>query len=164
MFDLEVDHDLDELESDIEQLAKSISDLTEYWQEYVHPYLVDEVDLIFSDEPWVPLNPIYEEEKAREYPGKTILRRTDRLYESYLYGHVFGTGGVAEASEDNFEYGTDVPYAYYHEFGITPADGWGNLPKRAVIDTLLENREDIEDTLEYDFFRYLGKVSDLEIE
>jgi len=161
MFDIEINaNDLDEVVSDLDELARAISDLTEFWQDYVHPYLVDEVDLLFADEPWVPLNPKYAEQKARDFPGKTILRRTDRLYDSYIHG----IEGLDLASSDSFIYGSEVPYAFNHEFGITPADGWGKLPQRAIIETLLEDREELESDIEEDLFTYLRRSSNLDIE
>jgi len=58
-------------------------------------------------------------------PGKPIMRRSDRLYESLA-----GADGPAIDEEGTFvaRFGTNVPYARFHQRGVK-----GRLPKREVI-------------------------------
>lgn len=76
---------------------------------------------------WPPLSPRYAEWKARHYPGKTILRRTDELYNSLTVGPAIR---ITEPSY--LIIGSDVDYGRYHQAG----DG---LPRRRPVE-LTENR------------------------
>jgi len=63
---------------------------------------------------WKPLNPFYEEQKAKKYPGKTILIRRGDLFRSL----VATTGAsVAQIQPTKLIYGTAIPYAVFHQFG-----------------------------------------------
>lgn len=72
---------------------------------------------------WSPLSPTYAAWKARNYPGKTILRRTDELFESLTEGPAIF---ISEPSY--MVIGTDVPYAAYHQAGGP------NLPQRRPVE------------------------------
>lgn len=74
---------------------------------------------------WQPLSSGYAKIKAREYPGKTILRRTDRLYNS-LTGNT--ADSITRAEPRSLAIGTRVVYGRYHQRGA------GRLVQRRVID------------------------------
>lgn len=62
---------------------------------------------------WTALSPRYAVWKARHYPGKTILRRTDELYASLTERPL----GI-EIIEARFAvFGSDVPHGGYHQKG-----------------------------------------------
>lgn len=61
---------------------------------------------------WTRLTPRYAAQKARKYPGKTILRREDTLYLSFQKGN---TGNVRRITATEGEFGTSVSYAIFHQ-------------------------------------------------
>jgi len=74
-------------------------------------------------EPWPPLSQHYANWKRNKYPGKGILRRSDRLYRSLLGG----PGGIYRATPRTIQYGTTVPYSDVHQ------EGWQSIPQRPHI-------------------------------
>jgi phage gpG-like protein len=73
---------------------------------------------------WAPLSPRYAAWKARHYPGKTILRRTDDLYRSLTERPL----GV-EVIEPRFAiFGTAVEYGQYHQHGTA------HMPRRRPVE------------------------------
>lgn len=72
---------------------------------------------------WAPLSPRYAAWKARHYPGKTILRRTDDLFRSLTEGPE-----VAVLEPGYMVLGTAVEYAEYHQQGA------GRLPRRRPVE------------------------------
>jgi phage gpG-like protein len=78
---------------------------------------------------WKPLSPEYAELKAKKYPGKTILRREDRLFRSLTATSEdsvsTGTGGQGLYV---FRFGSRVPYTIFHQRG-TP-----RMPARKLFD------------------------------
>ena len=76
---------------------------------------------------WAPLSPRYAAWKARAYPGKTILRRTDELWRSLT------EGPEVRIIEPAFMVlGSAVDYGAYHQ------KGGPNLPQRRPVE-LSEN-------------------------
>lgn len=81
---------------------------------------------------WAPLSPRYAEWKAANYPGKTILRRTDALYES-LTSRPLGI----EILEPGFMVlGSDVDYGAYHQLGTD------RMPRRRPVSLTESARRD----------------------
>ena len=78
--------------------------------------------------PWADLDKKYAAWKARAYPGQTILRLTDRMYDS-LVGTTDDT--VFTANPTWMAWGTGVEYARYHQ------EGTEHMPARPLF------REDI---------------------
>jgi len=76
---------------------------------------------IEGDPAWPALSPLYRAWKARHFPGKTILRRTDRLYESLTSP---GGENIAMVTPRTIRFGTRVPYWGHHQRGS------GVLPRR----------------------------------
>lgn len=74
---------------------------------------------------WAALSPRYAAWKRRHYPGKTILRRTDRLIES-LTGNKLDS--IVNLRPDHLEFGTRVPYAIFHQRGS------GKQKRRKIFD------------------------------
>lgn len=73
---------------------------------------------------WDPLSPRYAAWKARRYPGKPIMRRSDDTYNS-LTQRPFGIENITEHSA---EFGTGLAYPPFHQRGE------GNNPVRKVVD------------------------------
>lgn len=72
---------------------------------------------------WSPLSPRYAAWKAKHYPGKTILRRTDELWRSLTEGPE-----VAVIEPSYMVLGTAVDYAWYHQ------QGGRHLPRRRPVE------------------------------
>lgn len=73
---------------------------------------------------WPALSPAYAAWKARAYPGKPILRRTDELYNS-LTRRPFGV----EVIEPGFMVvGSGIDYGRFHQAGAPP------LPQRRPVE------------------------------
>lgn len=72
---------------------------------------------------WAPLSPRYAAWKARHYPGKTILRRTDQLWRSLTQGPE-----IAILEPRFMMLGSAVRYGAFHQAG------GGNLPRRRPVE------------------------------
>ena len=66
---------------------------------------------------WAPLSNLYAKFKAVKFPGKTILRRTDSLFES-LTGKE-SPGAIFRPSESELQLGSSVPYGVWHQRGTS---------------------------------------------
>ena len=129
---------LDKLEAQLKQVVVAVSDAKSIARRTAEQYLFREI-LDFARhifdvegiEPWEDLNDLYALRKANEYPGQTILRREDVLYEAY----------TDEVTED---YGLfpHINYAQYHETGTE------DIPARPVFGQIREyfnpNREAVK--------------------
>lgn len=68
---------------------------------------------------WAALSPAYAAWKEQHYPGQSILRRTDALYEALTSSSSVFAERVMSGEEFNF--GTrGVPYASFHQVGPNP--------------------------------------------
>lgn len=74
---------------------------------------------------WTPLSPRYAAWKARHYPGKPIMRRTDELYRSLTVGPQINI-----VHKDAMRLGTAVPHARFHQNPTVP----GRPPRRRVVE------------------------------
>jgi len=125
-------------------IAVRAKNLTPFWREVFAPeYFAAVQDLFwmegqsrslasgqFGPGHWAALSPQYAAWKSRHYPGKTILQRTERLRESLEWnGRRLGKDGFFQATRDAVVFGTDVPYAKYHQKG-TP-----RMPQREFLPT-----------------------------
>lgn len=61
---------------------------------------------------WLELTRTYAAQKAKKYPGKTILRREDHLYHSFEKD---GEGNVTRIEALSGEYGSSIGYGIYHQ-------------------------------------------------
>jgi phage gpG-like protein len=62
---------------------------------------------------WAPLSPAYKLFKEREFPGKTILRREDALYESITGPDALDS--VLRPEKEELLIGSALPYALFHQ-------------------------------------------------
>lgn len=63
---------------------------------------------------WARLDPTYRARKSKGFGGRTILRRSDRLYKSLTRK---APGSVGRIGRNRLEYGTTVSYADFHQEG-----------------------------------------------
>ena len=71
---------------------------------------------------WAPLSPMYAEWKNQNYPGKTILRRTDRMYNDAVNNPQIRLFG------NTMLYEIDNPIAKYHQHGTS------RMPARPIFE------------------------------
>jgi phage gpG-like protein len=62
---------------------------------------------------WAALSPAYKIFKEIEFPGKTILRRTDALYESMTGPDALDS--IVRPEKDELTIGSALPYALVHQ-------------------------------------------------
>ena len=118
-YSIRVSIDTEELKRNLDKFSKKLDDLSPFWQSFV-PVVQNLFNEVFINEGavpgsgrWQPLSPKYQEWKSRNYPGKTILRLTDRLYNETVNSPVVIIG------PNEMTYGTNVPYAQYLEEGTS---------------------------------------------
>jgi hypothetical protein len=88
--------------------ALDLSEPFEAWQ----PYVIEQTRTVFDNEglpeQWPALSPGYAAWKERAYPGQTIGRRTDRMYESFTKPD--NPEMIWETGPRSIRYGSRVPY------------------------------------------------------
>lgn len=75
---------------------------------------------------WPALSPGYAAWKQKHYPGKPMMRRSDRLYDS-LVGVT--SDSVWKVTKQSIQFGTRVPYWREHQYG----DPTRHLPARPTV-------------------------------
>jgi hypothetical protein len=128
-FNISMSPDLSEVISAVKRVETEVlSDLTEFWEKYARKVVVQEIATIFATEgrgTWPNLSPEYAKWKARAYPGKTILRRTDMYFRAST--RKGAKGNLYEADKDSMTWGvepevfesvTGAPYPEYLERGV----------------------------------------------
>lgn len=99
-------------------IGNQLTDFRRFYRDYLSQYVYDRIDDIFDsqgDGTWAALSSSYEAQKARQFPGKPILRRTDRYFRA-------ATGpnrpmSFTRITPTELVMGVTVPYAIYHEDG-----------------------------------------------
>ena len=100
----------------LDHLEKDFQDYSPFFQDKGVDIIKKVVAEIFESEGqthrtsrWPPLKRRTRIQKAKRYPGKKILRRTDRYY------HSLTSRPVVTITAKRFSYGTNVPYSVYLE-------------------------------------------------
>lgn len=122
---------LEELELTFKDFRPLFRDAAKLFYEFEKEAFETEGDSSAAGE-WEPLSPLYELIKERDYPGKTILRRTDALYKSLTQPNA--RGSIRRVTESELLIGTSIDYAIYHQTGTR------FMPERPVI-ALTERQE-----------------------
>lgn len=118
-----------QLDRTLARMAEDVSDLRPVWEVLAARFAVMERRQFdsqgwYASAGWAPLSPRYARWKAEHYPGKTILRRTDDLFNS-LTRRPFGV----EVIEPKFAiFGSSVEYGHYHQ------RGGPHLPRRRPVE------------------------------
>ena len=76
-----------------------------------------------SGKAWAPLDPGYGSWKSKNFPGRTTLVRTGRLFRSLTSMK----GTPSYITPNIAEFGTSIEYAKFHQYG-TP-----KMPKRQIV-------------------------------
>ena len=83
---------------------------------------------------WPPLSPKYAAWKKANFSGQPIMRASDMLYDSLIKK---GRGGIEEIDKLTMRWGTNVPYARFHQKGA------GHLPVRRVVHLVEDEKKAI---------------------
>lgn len=118
----------------LETVISRVADLRPAWAELHRDWRAHEQMLFHTQgrsvgSPWPMLSLRYAAWKAKFFPGKTILRRTDRLFCSLTAAQ--HPEQLLVARRHSLEMGTKVPYAVYHQ-GTGRLAGRGQ-PTRPVV-------------------------------
>jgi phage gpG-like protein len=98
---------------------------------------------------WKPLSRRYAIVKARQYPGKTILRRTDRMKDS-LVSRTKDSVFILE--RDRLTLGTRVFYAIFHQRGTR------KMPARRMFDFAEPQRVMIQRAIHRALLKSTGRI------
>lgn len=125
------------LEKRLDQLRANASDLRPAF-ERIRDDFRRMMERTFSSEggsnasgKWKPLSPGYAAWKARHYPGKTILRLSDKMRDA-LTGE--GEGAIEEITEGSLTLGADVRSKGGYPYPLAHQEGRGRNPQRKIID------------------------------
>ncbi len=129
---IQIEFDAEQLAYRLGNLGSALNDLRPVWPE-VDTVVREFMKKVFESEGeyggthWAPLNEAYAQRKARDNPGKTILRLSDWLYGSFTNAqhpeHVMNVGPTFG------EFGSKVLYAAAHQYGYPPR----KLPARPMV-------------------------------
>ena len=127
------------------KLSKKMNNLSEYWSQYARPILIEEIKEVFDTEG-------YGRWKAREdqTDPDPLLIDTRKLYNSWTKpGAPYN---INRLSNKTFTWGTNLPYAKYHEYQ-------GTTPKRSVIEPVTRSggSKNFKRKLNQSFGKYLFK-------
>lgn len=110
----------------VRRMERRMADFTPAWDR-LKPHWIGLTRRVFDAQGlphrWRQLSERYRAWKARHFPGKTILRRTDRLYRS-LTG---GPGMVWRSRKHSLQYGSKYFTFVFHQRGTS------RLPRRQMI-------------------------------
>lgn len=117
---------------ELQQLKRRIENLSPFWRSIAVPIIKDKLRRIFLEEGpgWAPLLP--STIQSRQYPGLPILQQTGALMASVV------DHPVLQVSRRQLLYGTNNPYAEFHEEGTSRmvARPFLRPARRAVMDEL----------------------------
>lgn len=139
------------------RLDKGVSDLRAIWPDVagtiygIFGKAFDTEGASTAAGKWKALTPAYAKRKAIEFPGQTILRAENTLFESLTDPEASDAVFIAEA--DQLTIGSRDPKARAHQRGL------GHLPARPIIAFTETDKRDIQKSLQrglLHFVRGLG--------
>lgn len=118
--------------------AEHLSSWPILWVEIGHALADAEREWFESegDGSWKPLDPDYAARKAQLFPGKTILRATDELFESLTDP----TKAMTLAGPDSLLFGSDVTVGNY-KLAALHQEGTSKMPARKPFVSIVKQRE-----------------------
>ncbi len=161
-FEIQIHPTLEQIRAWVEGLEREVlNDLTEFWEKWATPAVIEEIARIFATEgygAWPPLSPKYQRWKARHYPGKRILRREDEYFRAATKRK--GAGNLFRAEKDEMTFGVDLGY-FATKFGFPyPAalekSSTAGMPARPVFETA-EQSQVLKNNLVAALKNYLNK-------
>ena len=125
-------HGIDEIKETVSDLDDLLDDLSPIIREDVIPVVRERILRIFSSRGygrWAPLRPSTIRGKGHDLP----LVETRRLRRSLTNEQ--DPEAIIQVRRRSLTYGTEVPYARYHEFGTR------RMPRRPFFEPLIEDTE-----------------------
>lgn len=104
-----------QLDRAFNRVEQEISDFRNFWPGVITAFYEIETEQFATEGAqgasgqWAPLSPAYKVFKEREFPGKTILRREDALYESMTGPDALDS--ILRPERDELTIGSALPYA-----------------------------------------------------
>ncbi len=160
---MEMNPTLEQIKRWIDGLEREVlNDLTEFWDDYATPALIEEIARIFATEgygTWPPLSPQYERWKSKYYPGLRMLRRKGEYYRAATKRG--DAGNVYERDKDSMTFGVDLGhFANAFSFPYPAALEKGSktgMPARPVFGTA-EQSQVLANNLVAALKKYLDKT------
>lgn len=124
--------DADDLKVTLHGITEALGDLRPAWKDVHNIFMeferkVFETEGAYASSDWVPLNPAYAAYKERTHGGKSIMRRSDRLFKSLTSGS--SADHYYQSGPSFVEIGTRTLYARAQHFGYERM----GLPARPLI-------------------------------
>jgi len=104
-----------QLDRSFNRVDQEISDFRNFWPGVITAFYEIDTEQFATEGAqgasgqWAALSPAYKIFKEREFPGKSILRRTDALYESMTGPDALGS--ILRPEKDELIIGSALPYA-----------------------------------------------------
>lgn len=104
-----------QLDRAFNRVEQEISDFRDFWPGVIRAFYEIETEQFATEGAqgasgqWAPLSLAYKVFKEREFPGKTILRREDALYESMIGPDALDS--ILRPEPDELIIGSALPYA-----------------------------------------------------
>jgi hypothetical protein len=105
---------LDRLFAGYTRIERGLESLHPLWDMFDDEFYAQETQH-FANAPWPALTEAYAKRKAKEFPGKPLLRATDALFESLTA--TGKAGSVRRPRNLSLEIGTRDPKASFHQEG-----------------------------------------------
>lgn len=123
-------NNIDETRRGLDRLNERISNFAPFWRSVAIPVIKGKLRDIFRQEGpgWMPLAP--STLRSRRFPGLPILQQTGALMDSVI------NHPLIQISQDELIYGTDNPYAPFHEHGTS------RMPARSFLQPALNEAID----------------------
>jgi phage gpG-like protein len=108
-----------QLDRAFNRVEQEITDFRNFWPGVITTFYEIENEQFLTEGAsgasgkWTPLSPAYKLFKERKFPGKTILRREDALYESMTGPDALDS--VLRPEKEELLIGSAVPYALFHQ-------------------------------------------------
>lgn len=130
---------VDEILTSVQERLKRLRNLRPVWRSIVTYLRQATTDQFLSAggrsrDKWEPLSTAYAVRKAQVWPGKPILRASDRLFQS-LTGQ--NQDSVVEIDARSLTWGTATPYARFHQRGTA------RMPQRKILVVTKADRRQI---------------------
>lgn len=130
---------IDQILTSVQERLKRLRNLRPVWRSilaYLQQATIEQFATAGgrSRDKWEPLSPAYAIRKAQVWPGKPILRASDRLFQS-LTGR--NQDSIVEIDARSLIWGTSTPYARYHQRGTA------RMPQRKIIVVTKADRRQI---------------------
>lgn len=137
-------------------IVDGATDLRKAWDEVKEDFIQNEEDQFatqggHASGGWRALSPAYAAWKAKRFPGKPILRRTDRLFQSLT--RPLHEDFIFISKPDTMTIGTAVPYAVFHGRGTR------RMPQRRPVELTEKQKREWPRIVHRHIFADVGEIT-----